>query len=124
MTKPYETGVSACGRYVFVRAFQEPLSISLISAFTAEVLSLYREQGAAAFLVDARGTVCAASVSETYDYAYLGAEQRQAPRAARIAMVHDPGSDAFRFFETVMRNAGYNARLFVSHEEAAGWAAE
>lgn len=119
MSKPYETGVSSCGRYVYARSFQTPITFDVAIAYAADLVQLYREHDAKTILIDVRGTTSVVTISENYDFAYRGAEQLQAPRSARIAVVHDPGDASLGFFETVMLNAGFNVRLFSNPDGAA-----
>ncbi len=79
-----------------------------------------RRSGWQRILVDCRSIRFTESVIGIYE-ASDRLQQEGVPRALRIALIYENDEQKHRFWETVVRNRGFMARVFRSPNDAAGW---
>jgi len=92
-----------------------------ISEATSECLALQKQTRVLRFLVELNGWEVFASFVDIYKLAYEQYVVEAAHRLSRIAVVlptTSSGQVAVNFYEIVSQNAGWNAQVFVTHEEA------
>jgi hypothetical protein len=95
-----------------------------LSQATSECLALQKKTRVLRFLVELNGWEVFASFVDIYKLAYEQYVAEAAHRLSRIAVVlptTPSGQAAANFYETVSQNAGWNAQVFATHEEAIAW---
>ena len=98
-----------------------------IAEATSKCIALQKQTRVLRFLVELNGWEVAASFVDIYNLAYEQYEAEAAHRQSRIAVVLPTtlsGQAAANFYETVSQNAGWNARVFATYEEAIDWLTE
>jgi hypothetical protein len=73
------------------------------------------------YLYDLRNAPNIESVTSNYEFAYKEMPKSPLDANATVALLADPEDRSHDFVETVMRNAGFNVRLFSEKEEAVAW---
>ena len=119
----YVISISEDKTYMSVR-LRANITKDLAIAFTKEVTSLGREKGLKKFFLDLRGFASESGVLEKYEFAYeMGIKLGLTPEW-KVALLRDEARIEMQFFETVMRNAGFDYRMFTNEDEALTWLAE
>lgn len=117
----YKVSISENNRYLIVRVFKD-VTNELALRFSRDAAALGDEKGIRKLLVDERGWGSLSSVLQKHDFAHGEAEGTGLTRVWRVAILKDPEDRRdVDFLETVMRNAGFNFRLFTDESEAKRW---
>jgi hypothetical protein len=103
---------------------EDPITLEHAKEFALEVDRLSRATGVKRVFTDVRGAPNVLSVFQNYDFAYKTMEALQLQRDVRAATLTDRTDSTHNFAETVIRNAGYNMRLFKDEEAAIAWLCE
>ena len=106
--------------YVLVR-LQTDVSKELAMAFTRGATSLAKENDIMKILIDIRGFDSVSKVVEKYEFAYDAGLKLGLTPQWKVAMIRDEDKEDMQFFETVMRNAGFNYRMYTDEKEALTW---
>ncbi|MEE2733706.1 MAG: hypothetical protein VYA55_22985 [Pseudomonadota bacterium] len=96
----------------------------IIAAEMAEEVSevLQRENLEAA-LIDVRNSCNTDRPAQNYQFAFDDAPNLNLRPTDRIAILSAPDDHSHDFTEIVMRNSGYNVRLFQDEDDALAWLA-
>ena len=119
----YDLSVSESGAYILVRV-KEPMTRTLACQIAIDLISLSSQEGITRYLYDVRTAPNVESVVDNYEFANKDMKSVHATRKAHAAILVAPGDRSHDFTETVMRNAGYDVRLFVDDSEAVRWLEE
>jgi len=116
----YSASLSENGKFI-VCMMEDPITLDDAKEFASKVDRLSRATGVKRVFTDVRGAPNVLSVFENYDFAYKILEGLQIQRDVRAATLVDRTDSTHNFAETVIRNAGYNMRLFKDEEAAIAW---
>ncbi len=119
----YSVTLSDDGQYIVCRV-DGPVTTAVARGFTLEMHRLSREAGVKRFLTDVREARNVLGPLDNYEYAYKDMRAMNAQRDIRSAVLVAPDDDSHNFVETVVRNAGYNLRLYRDEGEALAWLSE
>lgn len=89
--------------------------------WSAELREAGRTQGIRRFLIDARSSRNISTVLENYQYAYTNSHELALEKNVRVAILTSPDDRSHDVVETLMRNAGYNVRVFSDESAAIAW---
>jgi hypothetical protein len=121
MTK--EIKVSDNGKYVIVRV-NEDMTRALAESLGLEAMHLGIKKNLNKFLYDLRNSRNKEIINANYIFAKQDLKRLNPNPANKIAMLTSPNDKSHDFIETVLRNAGYNVKLFIVEEEAIIWLEE
>jgi len=116
----HSASLSENGKFIVCK-LNELITLDVAKEFALEVDRLSRATGVKRVFTDVRGAPNVLSVFENYDFAYKILESIQIQRDVRAAILIDQTDRTHNFAETVIRNAGYNVRLFQDEEAAITW---
>jgi hypothetical protein len=116
----YSASLSENGKFIVCK-MEDPITLADAKEFALEVDRLSRTTGVKRVFTDVRGAPNVLSVFENYDFAYKIMERLQIQKDVRAATLTDRTDSTHNFAETVIRNAGYNMRLFKDEEAAIAW---
>ena len=121
MTK--EIKVSDNGKYIIVRV-NEDMTRSLAETLGLEAMHLGNRKDINKYLYDLRNSRNKESINANYIFANQDLKRLGPNLSNTIAMLTSPNDKSHDFIETVLRNAGYNVRLFIVEVEAIAWLEE
>lgn len=121
MTK--EIKVSDNGKYIIVRV-NEDMTRTLAESLGLEAMHLGIKKNLNKFLYDLRNSRNKETINANYIFAKQDLKRLEPNPANKIAMLTSPNDKSHDFIETVLRNAGYNVKLFIIEEEAIIWLEE
>lgn len=121
MTK--EIKVSDNGKYIIVRV-NEDMTRTLAESLGLEAMHLGIKKNLNKFLYDLRNSRNKETINANYIFAKQDLKRLDPNPANKIAMLTSPNDKSHDFIETVLRNAGYNVKLFIVEEEAIIWLEE
>ena len=121
MTK--EIKVSDNGKYIIVRV-DEDMTRTLAESLGLEAMHLGIKKNLNKFLYDLRNSRNKETINANYIFAKQDLKRLDPNPANKIAMLTSPNDKSHDFIETVLRNAGYNVKLFIVEEEAIIWLEE
>ena len=121
MTK--EIKVSDNGKYIIVRV-NEDMTRTLAESLGLEAMHLGIKKNLSKFLYDLRNSRNKETINTNYIFANQDLKRLNPNPANKIAMLTSPNDKSHDFIETVLRNAGYNVKLFIVEEEAIIWLEE
>lgn len=121
MTK--EIKVSDNGKYIIVRV-NEDMTRTLAESLGLEAMHLGIKKNLSKFLYDLRNSRNKETINANYIFAKQDLKRLDPNPANKIAMLTSPNDKSHDFIETVLRNAGYNVKLFIIEEEAIIWLEE
>ena len=121
MTK--EIKVSDNGKYIIVRV-NEDMTRTLAESLGLEAMHLGIKKNLSKFLYDLRNSRNKETINANYIFAKQDLKRLDPNPANKIAMLTSPNDKSHDFIETVLRNAGYNVKLFIVEEEAIIWLEE
>lgn len=120
MPKSYAIDVSEPDHFIRVRVFA-PLTRGLAREVAMALKQLDEKIDGTGFLADVRGAPNIGGPANNYEFAYKDMAAMGLSRSKRAAILADPGESTHNFPETVIRNAGYNVRLFFDEAQAIDW---
>ena len=121
MTK--EIKVSDNGKYIIVRV-DEDMTRTLAESLGLEAMHLGIKKNLNKFLYDLRNSRNKETINANYIFAKQDLKRLDPNPNNKIAMLTSPNDKSHDFIETVLRNAGYNVKLFIVEEEAIIWLEE
>lgn len=121
MTK--EIKVSDNGKYIIVRV-NEDMTRTLAESLGLEAMHLGIKKNLSKFLYDLRNSRNKETINANYIFAKQDLKRLDPNPANKIALLTSPNDKSHDFIETVLRNAGYNVKLFIVEEEAIIWLEE
>jgi hypothetical protein len=116
----YSVSLSEKGNFIICMP-NGPITLDVAKEFALESDRLSRDTGVKRFLADFRSTPNILSVSQNYDFAYKVMGILHIQKDIRAAILISQTDKTRDFTETVLRNAGYNVRLFKDEEAAIAW---
>jgi len=116
----FKITISENGKYIIGKVYGK-LDRKTAQQLAKEYAKIINSTGIRRILNDVRGITDKMSILDGYEYAYMDAKSLGLPRNIQAAIVCDEGDDSHNFQETVARNAGYNAKVFHSIEQAVKW---
>jgi hypothetical protein len=119
----YNVEVSADGKRVEVKVCTS-VTADLERSLAEEAVTLAKSRDIWQYFVDVSGVPNFAAPFDQYRLAYQDMARLGLGRRSRFAVVHSPGDQSHDFIETVMRNAGYQCRLFEDRLSALNWLSE
>ena len=124
MEKPFETGFSSDGTYLYARKFRVPFTAVVAQTLATEFSQHGEKLNVLGCLFDIRGTKSVTNVVEKHSFAFKKAKEVGLPRHWKYAFIKDQDDDSLEFIETVMLNAGYMFRTFEDESKAVDWLTE
>lgn len=121
MTK--EIKVSDSGKYIIV-CVNEDMTRSLAESLGLEAMHLGNRKNINKYLYDLRNSRNKESVNANYIFANQDLKRLEPNPSNKIAMLTSPNDKSHDFIGTVLRNAGYDVKLFVNESEAIAWLEE
>jgi len=121
MTK--EIKVSDSGKYIIV-CVNEDMTRSLAESLGLEAMHLGNRKNINKYLYDLRNSRNKESVNANYIFANQDLKRLEPNPSNKIAMLTSPNDKSHDFIGTVLRNAGYDVKLFVNQSEAIAWLEE
>ncbi len=121
MTK--EIKISDSGKYIIVRV-DEDMTRTLAESLGLEAMHLGSKKNLNKFLYDLRNSRNKETLNANYIFVNQDLKRLEPNPENKIAMLTSPNDKSHDFIETVLRNAGYNVRLFIVEEEAIDWLEE
>jgi hypothetical protein len=121
MTK--EIKVSDSGKYIIVRV-NEDMTRALAESLSLEAMHLGNRKDINKYLYDLRNSRNKESINANYIFANQDLKRLEPNPSNTIAMLTSPDDKSHDFIDTVLRNAGYNVKLFIVEEEAIAWLEE
>ena len=119
----YIISVSEDGTYVRIRVLGA-ITGDAEKEFAEKAIKEAKQHGIKKFLVDVGGTQNIAAIFEQFLFAYKDMNHLALEKSSRIAILADPGDRSHDLIETVLRNAGYDCRLFSDEDSALKWLGE
>jgi hypothetical protein len=117
----YEISVSDRKTYVHIRV-NEPVTVELLEGFIRGTVEKSKEYGIDNFLFDLRGSPNRAKSSNHYEFVYSRSKQLGFnPGSKHALVVSTEGMVDYRFVETILTNAGYQAKMFTDELAAIAW---
>lgn len=116
----YEISISETETHVVIRV-DEPMTIELAREVATKAADRSAECGLNKYVCDVRKAPNVESVLANYQWARKDMAALGLDKEARFAILASPDDDSHDLVETVMRNAGYNVRLFTSKDAAVEW---
>ena len=118
----YDISISEDKTYVSVR-LRANVTKDIAIGFTKEAASRGKTAGLKKIFIDLRGVKSESGVLEKYEFAYeVGIHLGLTPEW-KVCMLRDEERSEMQFIETVMRNAGFDYRMFTDEDEAFTWLA-
>ncbi|MBP1682527.1 MAG: hypothetical protein H6Q27_90 [Ignavibacteriaceae bacterium] len=121
MTK--EIKVSDNGKYIIVRV-DEDMTRTLAESLGLEAMHLGIKKNLNKFLYDLRNSRNKETINANYIFAKQDLKRLDPNPTNKIGLLTSPNDKSHDFIETVLRNAGYNVKLFIVEEEAIIWLEE
>lgn len=121
MTK--EIKISDSGKYIIVRV-NEDMTRTLAESLGLEAMHLGSKKNLNKFLYDLRNSRNKETLNSNYIFVNQDLKRLEPNPENKIAMLTSPNDKSHDFIETVLRNAGYNVKLFIVEEEAIAWLEE
>ena len=121
MTK--EIKVSDNGKYIIVRV-NEDMTRALAESLGLEAMHLGIKKNLNKFLYDLRNSRNKETINANYIFAKQDLKRLDPNPTNKIAMLTSPNDKSHDFIETVLRNAGYNVKLFIVEADAIVWLEE
>lgn len=116
----YELEVIA--RHGYVRAtVTSDITRTIAAQMAANVTQRFQAENLDAALIDVRNSRNIDVASQNFHFANQDAPALDLRKTDRIAILAAAADDSHDFIELVMRNTGYNVRLFRDEEEALAW---
>ncbi|HCY75367.1 MAG TPA: hypothetical protein DHV28_05560 [Ignavibacteriales bacterium] len=119
----YEIKVSDSGKYILLRV-NENMTRALAERLGTEALYLGSKKNINCYLYDLRNSVNVESINANYIFANQDMKKLETNPNNKIAMLTSPSDKSHDFVETVLRNAGFNVKLFIDEAEALTWLEE
>jgi hypothetical protein len=119
----YDITISKDEAYVLVNVTQNFTKL-IAEQFMKDATELGEKNGIRKMLIDMRGISSLSSVLDKYTYAYKDGKKVGLTHVWQIALLVDQMDEDVRFMETVMKNAGFNCRLFDNQEQTVVWLEE
>jgi len=119
----YDITISTSEVYVLINVTQN-FTKHIAEQFMKDATELGEKNDIRKMLIDIRGISSLSSVLDKYTYAYKDGKRVGLTHAWVIALLVDKMDKDVRFFETVMKNAGFNCRLFDNEGQAVAWIEE
>ena len=116
----YTISLAPSGDYIVVTV-EGRLTAKIAAKYTAEAHRKAAETGVNCFLIDVRQAVNVETAVSNYDYAYREMPKLKLDPRARAALLAAPADHSHDFVETVIRNAGFDVRLFRDESAALRW---
>ena len=108
---------------VVVVEVQEKLNIELGKEFMAEAMNLARKHETHKFILDYRKSFSEDNITALY-YAAKNPETFGVTQRDKVAIVFSREQEKYRFFESAIRNIGFNIAVFMDMEDALNWIAK
>ncbi len=118
-----EIKVSDNSKYIIVRV-DEDMTRTLAESLGLEAMHLGIKKNLNKFLYDLRNSRNKETINANYIFAKQDLKRLDPNPTNKIAMLTSPNDKSHDFIETVLRNAGYNVKLFIVEEEAIIWLEE
>lgn len=118
-----EIKVSDSGKYIIV-CVNEDMTRSLAESLGLEAMHLGNRKNINKYLYDLRNSRNKESVNANYIFANQDLKRLEPNPSNKIAMLTSPNDKSHDFIGTVLRNAGYDVKLFVNESEAIAWLEE
>lgn len=119
----FEIKVSDSGKYIVLRV-NENMTRELAERLGTEALYLGSKENITCYLYDLRNSVNVESINANYIFANQDMKKLETNPSNKIAMLTSPSDRSHDFVEIVLRNAGFNVKLFVDEAEALTWLEE
>ena len=116
----YTITISENGQYI-ICLVTGPITVEIVREFAREIDSLSRAKNIKRLLTDVREAPNISSIYQNYEYAYQDMKNLKLQRDIRSAILAKPADTTHDFVETVVRNAGYNVRIFHDKSAAIAW---
>ena len=101
-----------------------PMDVDVAREFSLAIEDLNKERRVDRFLFDVRGASNVSGVLDNYTFAYRDMAELDLRRDIRSAILTSKGDRSHDFVETLLRNAGYRARIFDDEAVAVAWLEE
>lgn len=115
-----EIKISENSKYIIVRV-DENMTKSLAEHLGIEASNLGKKKHITKFLYDLRNSRNIESINTNYIFAYQEVKKIDLNPGNMVAMLTSVGDNSHNFVETVLRNAGFNVRIFNEEQEALKW---
>ena len=115
--------ISDNNKYIIVQV-NENMTRALAERLGFEAIQLGNTKNITRFLYDLRNSRNTESINVNYIFANQDMKRLETNPNNMIAMLISPGDKSHDFIETVLRNAGYNVRLFEVELDAIAWLEE
>lgn len=119
----YDITISEQKTYVYVRPHKN-VTKRLAESYTRDATEMGSHYGVHRLLVDHRGISSVSGTMGKYEFAYENGQKVGLTLDWKVALLRDKDEAEIQFLETVMRNAGYDFRIFNKKEEAVDWLEE
>ncbi|WP_290581569.1 STAS/SEC14 domain-containing protein [Ketobacter sp.] len=116
----YNLEVIAQEGYIRVTATTD-INRTIAAQMADETTRRLKAENLEAALIDVRSRRNVEFASQNYHFANADVPALSLRKTDRIAVLADPDDDSHDFIEIVMRNTGYNLRIFRDEEEALAW---
>lgn len=115
-----EIKISENSKYIVVRV-NENMTRSLAEHLGIEASNLGKKKHITKYLYDLRNSRNIESINANYIFAYQEMKKIDLNPTNMVAMLTSAGDNSHNFVETVLRNAGFNVRIFNDEQEAINW---
>lgn len=116
----YTVSLSRDKRYVIVFV-DGPMTTELALIVGKEATAFATEFNISAYLYDLRKSRNVQNSLRNYEFGYKDMESAGLNKSGQIALLTDSEDQSHDFIETIMKNNGYNVRIFKNEEEAISW---
>lgn len=116
----YTVSLSSDKKYVIVFVVG-PMTTELALIVGKEANALATEFNIFAYLYDLRKSRNVQSSLRNYEFGYKEMESAGLNKLGQIALLTDLEDQSHDFIETILKNNGYNVRIFKNEEEAIAW---
>ncbi len=119
----FDISVAEDNKYIIVK-INAPMTVELGSRCGAEATVLGNKTGIDLYLFDLRGSSNVDGATRNYEFATRNMAEFGWSRNLRSALLTDPGDQSHDFIAKLMKNAGYNVKMFDDEQAAIGWLLE
>ena len=119
----FEIALADSRKYV-ICTVHEPVTTDFALEFGKAASQFARQHGLVRQLYDCRKVRNVDSVFHNYDFAYRDMVNLELEHNNRAAILVEATDRSHDFVQTVLRNAGYNVKVFVDEQQAIEWLEE
>lgn len=116
----YTIRISDDGLYLVITV-KGDITVEFAKQFSIESINKAKKNNIIRLLFDVVESRNIDSSNQNYSFVYDNLLKINPDKSDKRAILVSPGDETHSFIEMVMRNAGYNARIFIDRQTAIDW---